>query len=59
MVISTARAPVFFQGTTLIDNGPDALTRVSMDGNDGQSVPVGVCQPALRIIHAFSGSNSA
>jgi TldD protein len=50
------------RGVTLIGNGPDALTRVSMVGNDlrmdlgvgvcgkeGQSVPVGVGQPTLRI----------
>jgi TldD protein len=53
-------API--KGATLIGNGPDALTRVSMIGNDlrmdagigtcgkdGQSVPVGVGQPTLRI----------
>jgi TldD protein len=50
------------KGATLIGNGPDAMTRVSMVGNDlkldagigvcgkeGQSVPVGVGQPTLRI----------
>ena len=50
------------RGVTIIGNGPDALTRVSMIGNDmsmdrgvgvcgkeGQSVPVGVGQPTLRI----------
>jgi len=50
------------KGATLIGNGPDALTRVSMVGNDlaldpgvgtcgkdGQSVPVGVGQPTLKI----------
>ncbi|MBP7920098.1 MAG: metalloprotease TldD, partial [Limnohabitans sp.] len=50
------------KGGTLVGNGPDALTRVSMIGNDmaldpgvgtcgkeGQSVPVGVGQPTLRI----------
>jgi TldD protein len=50
------------KGATLIGNGPDALTRVAMIGNDmaldpgvgtcgkeGQSVPVGVGQPTLRI----------
>ena len=50
------------KGATLIGNGPDALTRVSMIGNDmaldggigtcgkdGQSVPVGLGQPTLRI----------
>ncbi|MEO1249704.1 MAG: metalloprotease TldD [Pseudomonadota bacterium] len=55
-----ATAPV--KGATLIGNGPDCLTRVSMIGNDmaldpgigtcgkdGQGVPVGVGQPTLRI----------
>jgi len=50
------------KGATLIGNGPDALTKVAMIGNDlaldsgvgtcgkdGQSVPVGVGQPTLRI----------
>ncbi|HEY9397052.1 MAG TPA: metalloprotease TldD [Burkholderiales bacterium] len=50
------------RGATLIGNGPDVLTRISMIGNDmaldsgigtcgkeGQSVPVGVGQPTLRI----------
>jgi TldD protein len=50
------------KGATLIGNGPDSLTRVSMIGNDlaldtgigtcgkeGQSVPVGVGQPTLKI----------
>jgi TldD protein len=50
------------KGATLIGNGPDALTRVSMVasdleldpgvgtcGKDGQSVPVGVGQPTLKI----------
>ncbi len=53
-------APV--KGATLIGNGPDVLTRVSMVGQDleldegigvcgkeGQSVPVGVGQPTLRV----------
>ena len=53
-------API--KGATLIGNGPDALTRVKMVGNDmkldtgvgtcgknGQSVPVGVGQPTLRL----------
>ena len=53
-------API--KGATLIGNGPDVLTRVAMVGNDlkldegvgtcgkeGQSVPVGVGQPTLRI----------
>jgi TldD protein len=50
------------RGASLIGNGPDVLTRVSMVGNDlkldegvgtcgkeGQSVPVGVGQPTLRV----------
>ena len=50
------------KGATIVGNGPDALTRVSLIGNDmaldsgvgtcgkeGQSVPVGVGQPTLRI----------
>ncbi|MGL6070505.1 metalloprotease TldD [Craterilacuibacter sp.] len=50
------------KGATLIGSGPDVLTQVSMIGNDmaldsgvgvcgkeGQSVPVGVGQPTLRI----------
>jgi TldD protein len=53
-------APV--KGATLIGNGPDALTKVTMVGNDmeldpgigtcgkdGQSVPVGVGQPTLKL----------
>ena len=53
-------API--KGATLIGNGPDVLTRVAMIGNDlkldagvgtcgkeGQSVPVGVGQPTLRV----------
>jgi TldD protein len=50
------------KGATLIGNGPDVLTRVSMVGDDleldegvgvcgkeGQSVPVGVGQPTLKV----------
>ena len=50
------------KGATLIGNGPDVLTKISMLGNDlsldkgigvcgkeGQSVPVGVGQPTLKI----------
>lgn len=53
-------API--KGATLIGNGPDVLNRVSMVGNDwaldtgvgvcgkhGQSVPVGVGQPTLKV----------
>jgi TldD protein len=50
------------KGVTLIGNGPDVLNKVSMVGNnlkldsgigicgkDGQSIPVGVGQPTLRV----------
>ncbi len=50
------------KGATLVGNGPESLTRVTLIGNDmkldsgvgtcgkeGQSVPVGVGQPTLRI----------
>jgi TldD protein len=62
-------APV--KGATLIGNGPDVLTRVSMIGNDlkldtgvgvcgkdGQSVPVGVGQPTLRVDGLTVGGTS-
>lgn len=63
-------API--KGATLIGNGPDALTRVSMVGNnlsldqgvgtcgkEGQSVPVGVGQPTLRIDGLTVGGTAA
>jgi TldD protein len=62
-------APV--KGATLIGNGPEVLTRVSMVGDDlaldsgvgtcgkeGQSVPVGVGQPTLRIDGLTVGGTS-
>ena len=61
-LIENGRIGAPIKGATLIGNGPDVLTRVSMVGNDlklddgvgtcgkeGQSVPVGVGQPTLRI----------
>ena len=60
------------KGATLIGNGPDVLTRVTMVGNDmrldsgigtcgkdGQSVPVGVGQPTIRIDDLTVGGTSS
>ncbi|MGH6948559.1 MAG: metalloprotease TldD [Kiloniellales bacterium] len=60
------------KGATLIGNGPDVLTKVSMVGNDlkldlgvgtcgkeGQGVPVGVGQPTLRIDGLTVGGTAA
>src|SRR6185312_6480042 len=63
-------APV--KGATLIGSGPEVLTRGSMSGNDmkldegvgvcgkdGQSVPVGVGQPTLKIDSMTVGGTAA
>jgi TldD protein len=60
------------KGATLIGNGPEAMQRVSMIGNDleldagvgvcgkdGQSVPVGVGQPSLKIDAMTVGGTKA
>ena len=60
------------KGATLIGDGPDVLTRVSMIGNDlqldsgigtcgkeGQSVPVGVGQPTLKVDGITVGGTQA
>ena len=61
-LIENGRITAPVKGATLIGNGPDVLTKVSMVGNDleldsgvgtcgkeGQSVPVGVGQPTLKV----------
>jgi TldD protein len=63
-------APV--KGATLIGNGPDALTKVAMVGNDmlldpgigtcgknGQGVPVGVGQPTMKLTGLTVGGTAA
>ena len=63
-------APV--KGATLIGNGPDALTKITMIGNDlalddgvgtcgkdGQGVPVGDGQPTLRVTQLTVGGTAA
>ena len=61
-LIENGKLGAAVKGATLIGNGPDAMTKVGMIGNDmaldpgvgtcgkdGQGVPVGVGQPTLRI----------
>jgi TldD protein len=61
-IIEDGKLGAAIKGATLIGSGPESLTRVSMIGNDmkldtgigtcgknGQSVPVGVGQPTLRL----------
>ena len=61
-LIEDGRVTAPVKGATLIGNGPDALTKVTMIGNDleldpgigtcgknGQGVPVGVGQPTLKM----------
>jgi TldD protein len=60
------------KGATLIGNGPDALTKVEMIGNDpeldpgvgtcgknGQGVPVGVGQPTMKMSGLTIGGTAA
>ena len=71
-LIEDGRVTTPIKGATLIGNGPEAMTRISMIGNDmrldpgvgtcgkeGQSVPVGVGQPTLRLDGLTVGGTSA
>ena len=71
-LIENGRIGAPIKGATLVGNGPDVLTRVSMVGNDlqldagigvcgkeGQSVPVGVGQPTLRVDAMTVGGTSS
>jgi TldD protein len=70
-LIENGKITLAVKGATLIGNGPDVLTKVSMVGNDlqldsgvgtcgkeGQSVPVGVGQPTLKIDGLTVGGTS-
>ena len=70
--IEDGRLGPAIKGATLIGSGPEALTRVTMIGNDmkldtgigtcgknGQSVPVGVGQPTLRLDGLTVGGTAA
>jgi TldD protein len=71
-LIENGRKTTPVKGAMLIGSGPDVLTRVSMVGNDleldsgigicgkeGQSVPVGVGQPTLRVDGLTVGGTQA
>ena len=71
-LIENGRLATPIKGATLIGNGPDVLTRVSLTGNDmqldsgigvcgkdGQSVPVGVGQPTIRIDELTVGGTAS
>jgi TldD protein len=71
-MIENGRVTHPVKGATLIGNGPEVMTRVSMVGDDlaldtgvgtcgkeGQSVPVGVGQPTLKIDQLTVGGTAA
>ena len=71
-LIENGRVTRPVKGATLIGNGPEIMTRISMVGNDlaldegvgvcgkdGQSVPVGVGQPTLRIDQVTVGGTES
>lgn len=71
-LIEDGRIGPAVKGATIIGNGPDALTKVTLVGNDsamdpgigtcgkeGQGVPVGVGQPTLRIDGLTVGGTAA
>ena len=71
-LIEDGRVTAPVKGATLIGNGPDALTKVAMVGNDmaldpgvgtcgknGQGVPVGVGQPTLKLTGLTVGGTAA
>ena len=71
-LIENGRVTRPIKGATLIGSGPEVMTRISMVGNDlkldegvgvcgkdGQSIPVGVGQPTLKIDEVTVGGTQA
>ncbi|MEM7220174.1 MAG: metalloprotease TldD [Pseudomonadota bacterium] len=71
-LIENGKVTTPVRGATLIGNGPDVMNRISMVGNDleldggvgvcgkdGQSVPVGVGQPTLKIDEVTVGGTQS
>lgn len=71
-LIENGRKGAPIRGATLIGNGPEVMSRISMVGNDlrlddgvgtcgknGQTVPVGVGQPTLKINELTVGGTAA
>ena len=67
-LIEKGKVSTPIRGATLIGNGPEVMTRISMVGNDlaldqgvgvcgkdGQTVPVGVGQPTVKIDEVIVG----
>ena len=71
-LIENGKVTAPIRGATLIGNGPEVMTRISMVGNDleldggvgvcgkdGQSVPVGVGQPTLKVDEVTVGGTQS
>jgi len=71
-LVENGRIGPAVKGATLIGNGPDAMTKITMVGNDsrldegigtcgkdGQGVPVGVGQPTLKMLGITVGGTAA
>ena len=69
--LRTARVTAPIRGATLVGSGPEVMNRISMVGNDldldggvgvcgkdGQSVPVGVGQPTLKVDEIVVGGTA-
>jgi TldD protein len=70
-LIEAGKVTAPIRGATLVGSGPEVMTRISMVGNDldldggvgvcgkdGQSVPVGVGQPTLKVDEIVVGGTA-